>query len=194
MARASRYNSTFARALKRADAIAMNEHDPHSSPIKTPKQLVIVVVLAFVVPIAVILLITQLVTGVPHDTGGDAAVRARIAPVGTVEIAGTRQPGRRARAGGRRPRRRPPPGRSTARRSTTARASRATAPASPARRSSATRPAWAPRVAQGAAVLYDHAIKGYQGKAGVMPPKGGAMQLTDAQVKAAVDAMVAAAK
>ncbi|MCC2959981.1 c-type cytochrome [Massilia sp. IC2-278] len=53
--------------------------------------------------------------------------------------------------------------------------------------------AWAPRIQQGTAVLYDHAIKGFQGKAGVMPPKGGA-SAPDADVKAAVDFMVAAAR
>jgi cytochrome c5 len=54
--------------------------------------------------------------------------------------------------------------------------------------------AWAPRIAQGANVLYDHAIKGFQGKAGVMPAKGGNVSLSDAEVKAAVDYMVAGAK
>jgi cytochrome c5 len=53
--------------------------------------------------------------------------------------------------------------------------------------------AWAPRVKQGSAVLYDHAIKGYQGKAGMMPPKGGSTA-SDDDVKAAVDYMAAAAK
>lgn len=53
--------------------------------------------------------------------------------------------------------------------------------------------AWAPRIAQGKDVLYQHAINGFQGKAGVMPPKGGS-QAADADVKAAVDYMVAAAK
>lgn len=53
--------------------------------------------------------------------------------------------------------------------------------------------AWAPRIAQGSNVLYDHALKGFQGKAGVMPPKGGS-SAPDADVKAAVDYMVAAAK
>ena len=52
---------------------------------------------------------------------------------------------------------------------------------------------WAPRIAQGNAVLYEHALKGFQGKAGVMPPKGGS-SAPDADVKAAVDYMVAAAK
>jgi cytochrome c5 len=54
--------------------------------------------------------------------------------------------------------------------------------------------AWAPRVAQGKPTLYEHAIKGYQGKAGVMPAKGGNAALADADVKAAVDYMVAMIK
>lgn len=53
--------------------------------------------------------------------------------------------------------------------------------------------AWTARVAQGNPVLYEHAIKGFQGKAGVMPPKGGAA-VSDGDVKAAVDYMVAAVK
>ena len=47
--------------------------------------------------------------------------------------------------------------------------------------------AWAPRLAKGAATLYDHAIKGI----GVMPAKGGNSALADADVKAAVDYMMA---
>jgi len=54
--------------------------------------------------------------------------------------------------------------------------------------------AWAPRIAQGVNVLYTHALGGFQGKAGVMPAKGGNTSLPDADVKAAVDYMVAAAK
>jgi cytochrome c5 len=57
----------------------------------------------------------------------------------------------------------------------------------------ADRAAWAPRLAQGTTTLYDHAIKGFQGRAGVMPPKGGSAA-SDADVKAAVDYMVSAAK
>jgi cytochrome c5 len=54
--------------------------------------------------------------------------------------------------------------------------------------------AWAPRIAQGSATLYKHAIEGYQGKGGYMPPKGGRVDLTDDLVKAAVDHMVAKAQ
>jgi cytochrome c5 len=53
--------------------------------------------------------------------------------------------------------------------------------------------AWAPRIQQGQNVLYEHALKGFQGKAGVMPPKGGS-SAPDADVKSAVDYMVSAAK
>ncbi|HEY0844518.1 MAG TPA: c-type cytochrome [Noviherbaspirillum sp.] len=53
--------------------------------------------------------------------------------------------------------------------------------------------AWAPRIKQGDATLYDHAIKGFQGKTGVMPAKGGS-SASDAEVKAAVDYMVSASK
>jgi cytochrome c5 len=53
--------------------------------------------------------------------------------------------------------------------------------------------AWAPRIKQGQPTLYEHAIKGYQGKAGMMPPKGGSAA-SDDEVKAAVDYMAAAAK
>lgn len=50
--------------------------------------------------------------------------------------------------------------------------------------------AWAPRIAAGKATLYEHALKGFQGKTGVMPPKGGRTDLPDDLVKQAVDHMV----
>ena len=53
--------------------------------------------------------------------------------------------------------------------------------------------AWAARIGQGDAVMYEHAIKGFQGKTGFMPPKGGSTA-PDAEVKAAVDYMVVASK
>jgi cytochrome c5 len=53
--------------------------------------------------------------------------------------------------------------------------------------------AWADRIKQGSNVLYEHAIKGFQGKNGMMPPKGGSAA-SDEEVKAAVDYMAAAAK
>ena len=50
--------------------------------------------------------------------------------------------------------------------------------------------AWAARIAEGKATLYQHAINGYQGKTGVMPPKGGRTDVPDDLVKQAVDHML----
>jgi cytochrome c5 len=54
--------------------------------------------------------------------------------------------------------------------------------------------AWAPRIAQGADTLNTHALQGYQGKAGYMPPKGGRTDLSDQSVINAVDYIVAASQ
>lgn len=54
--------------------------------------------------------------------------------------------------------------------------------------------AWKDRMAKGLPTLYEHAIKGFQGKTGFMPPKGGNASLSDADVKAAVDYMVSKVK
>jgi cytochrome c5 len=50
--------------------------------------------------------------------------------------------------------------------------------------------AWAPRIAQGNDTLYMHAIQGFQGAAGFMPPKGGRVDLSDDEIRAAVDYLV----
>lgn len=54
--------------------------------------------------------------------------------------------------------------------------------------------AWAPRIAQGIEVLHEHSLTGFTGRTGVMPPKGGFANLSDDEVKAAVDYMVAQAQ
>ena len=54
--------------------------------------------------------------------------------------------------------------------------------------------AWAERIAQGIDTLHKHALEGFQGKKGFMPPKGGRTDLSDQSVINAVDYMVAAAK
>ena len=54
--------------------------------------------------------------------------------------------------------------------------------------------AWKDRIAQGNDTLYTHAIKGFQGKKGFMPAKGGNAALADADVKASVDYMVGQSK
>ncbi len=50
--------------------------------------------------------------------------------------------------------------------------------------------AWGPRIAQGKATLYKHAIEGFNGKAGVMPAKGGQASWPDDLIKQAVDHIV----
>jgi cytochrome c5 len=54
--------------------------------------------------------------------------------------------------------------------------------------------AWASRIAQGMDTLHKHAIEGYTGKSGVMPPKGGRTDLSDQSIINAVDYMVAQSK
>jgi len=65
--------------------------EEHSSPIKTPKQLIIVILLAFLVPIGLIVMLTQLVTGsagFSKDNPGmsDEAIAKRLKPVGEVVV------------------------------------------------------------------------------------------------------------
>ncbi|MCE9640195.1 MAG: c-type cytochrome [Betaproteobacteria bacterium] len=65
--------------------------EEHSSPIKTPKQLIIVILLSFLVPIGLIVMLSQLLTtGINTGKGNpaltDEAVAARIKPVGQVEV------------------------------------------------------------------------------------------------------------
>jgi len=50
--------------------------------------------------------------------------------------------------------------------------------------------AWVERVGQGMNLVISHALEGYSGSAGVMPPKGGRMDLSDEQVTNAVHFMV----
>ena len=53
---------------------------------------------------------------------------------------------------------------------------------------------WAKRIAKGVDTLYASAVNGTQTSAGVMPAKGGNPTLSNAEVKAAVDYMVARSK
>ncbi len=50
---------------------------------------------------------------------------------------------------------------------------------------------WSDRLAQGADVLKQHAVGGYTGASGFMPAKGGRMDLSDGEIEAAVDYMIA---
>jgi cytochrome c5 len=50
--------------------------------------------------------------------------------------------------------------------------------------------AWAARVAQGMDTLTEHALNGYTGDSGYMPPKGGQVNLSDDEVIAAIEYML----
>lgn len=75
-----------------SDAHDSHDHDgPHEGPIKTPKQLIVAVVLSFVVPIFAIVLLVMYVAADQRPAAGSTglepeAVARRIQPVGMVEI------------------------------------------------------------------------------------------------------------
>jgi cytochrome c5 len=149
----------------------MSEDHQHESPIKTPKQLAIVVALAFLVPITVIGLLSQLLTSSMTGTKEDeAARRMRIMPVGIVDVADPNAPhitlsGEQVFA------------------QVCKTCHEAGLAGAPKMGDSA---AWAPRIAQGANTLFKHAIAGFTGKTGMMPPKGGNPDLADDDVERAV--------
>lgn len=73
-----------------SDAQHIDNH-AHEGPIKTPKQLVATVVAAFVVPVIVIILLTNFVasdkkSGAGSDGMSPEAVALRIQPVGSIEL------------------------------------------------------------------------------------------------------------
>ncbi|RSE97747.1 c-type cytochrome [Achromobacter aegrifaciens] len=74
------------------------EHiEEHSSPIKTPKQLIVTIVLSFVIPIAIIILLVNMVvsgnkTGAGSDTLSQEAVAKRIAPVAGFQLVDANAP------------------------------------------------------------------------------------------------------
>jgi len=189
-------------------------HNEHESLIKTPKQLIAAVLAGFIIPIFIIVLLVQYVGSAPKTGAGSnaqspEAVAARIKPVADEGYTMVDAPAAQAAA--------PAPAASAPDAMAPAAAAPA-APAAPAKLAAdagkktyeaaciachgagiagapkfGDKAAWAPRIKQGKDVLYTHAIKGYQGKAGMMPAKGGS-SASDEEVKAAVDYMVAAGK
>ena len=148
-----------------------DEHDPHSSAIKTPKQLIVVVLLAFLVPITVMILLSQLFTSGTHDKKEDPQrVIDRIKPIGTVVIAEAT----------------PASGNMTGQQVFAQVCKTCHEPGIAGAPKAGNKSDWAPRIAEGEATLVSHAINGFQGKTGVMPPKGGNPSLTDDEVHRAV--------
>jgi cytochrome c5 len=147
----------------------VSEQDEHSSFIKTPQQLIITVLLAFLVPIIGIVLLVQLVTSQPSPDPGALApekVVARIQPVGRVEF------GQAGAAPGART------GEAIVKAvcATCHQTGVANAP------KIGDRSAWAAHIQHGLNDMVQTAIKGK----GAMPPKGGDASLTDEEVARAV--------
>ena len=147
----------------------------HESLIKTPKQLVTVLVLAFVVPIVVIVLFAQLATSgrnYDEDSKSPEAVAKRIKPVAEVNMGGPA--GQVLKTG-----------EEVYKSICTAchATGIAKAPKFGDRRD------WAPRIREGQKELVRVALKGE----GAMPPRGGAADLSDVEVERAVVYMANAA-
>lgn len=170
----------------------MSEHDEHSSFIKTPKQLITVVLLAFLVPIIGIVMLVQFVTDRPTADPAamtPEAVAARIHPVGRVVFAGTPEaaaegaapaaPVAVAKAG-------PPDGKKIY--EGTCVACHGTGAAGAPKFGD--KAAWAPRIATGMDTLLSVALHGK----GAMPPKGGNPALSEAEIRATIEYMVAHSK
>ena len=71
--------------------------DVHVSPIKTPKQLAVTVVLAFLIPIIIIIMLVNMVTsgtkvGAGSNTLSEEAVATRISPVARFELVDSNAP------------------------------------------------------------------------------------------------------
>ena len=66
-------------------------HEDHHSPIKTPKQLIVTIVLSFILPVIIIILLVNLVTtgdqvGAGSNTLTPEAIQKRIAPVAKLDL------------------------------------------------------------------------------------------------------------
>ena len=162
--------------------MSQNEHDAgHESPIKTPKQLITVIALAFLVPILIIVLLSQFVTNMRSVNLDSAAmtsdaVAKRLKPVGDVAFADA---GGEAAAG--------PKSGAEIYKSVCSACHDSGAAGAP---KAGDKAAWAPRLKSGANTLYASVLKGK----GAMPAKGGNAALADAEVKAAVDHLMSLAK
>lgn len=180
-----------------------NHSTGHSSAeseglIKTPTQLIVVVVLAFVVPIAAILAIVHFVAGSDksrtNPAMSDKAVAARIAPVGSTPeiekgpspLVPAPAPVAVAAAGAEGAK--PAAADGKAIYDANCQACHAAGVAGAPKLGD--KAAWAPRLGAGAAALTASAIKGKN----AMPAKGGNLSLADGDIKAAVEFMVAQSK
>ena len=144
----------------------------HSTPIKTPKQLITVIALSFIVPIVVIIMLAQLVTSgkrLDAETLAPEAVAARIQPVARVQFADAAPAGGGAAA------------KSGEEIYKTVCAACHTTGAAGAPKFG-DKAAWAPHIKEGLAALAKNAINGIR----AMPARGGNPNLSDLEVTRAV--------
>jgi cytochrome c5/cytochrome c551/c552 len=141
--------------------------DEHTSFIKTPRQLAIVIVIAFAVPITLIVLLSQLVTGVAPGGVPESQddVLKRILPVGQVTVAETSAQ-KDSQSG------------EQVYQTVCKTCHEAGLVGAPKLGDKA---AWAPRIKSGVDALYTSALKGKN----AMPPKGGNQNLTELEVERA---------
>lgn len=143
--------------------------EEHESPIKTPKQLIIVIVLAFVIPIAIAVVVSQLVTG-GRKQGDESAEKlaALIQPVARLQLA---KAGETAAQGSK-----------TGEQIVTTVCGACHTSGAAGAPKIGDNAAWAPRIALGLEALSKSAAAGK----GAMPPKGGAADLSDIELERAV--------
>jgi cytochrome c5 len=147
----------------------MAEHDEHSSFIKTPRQLITIVLLAFLVPIIGIVLLVHLVVDRPRADPSaltPEAVAARIQPVGKVEFGAAGASGGAAKSG---------------EDIVKEVCSACHVPGVANAPKLGDKAAWAPRLKQGVDGLLQSVVKGK----GAMPPRAGT-SLTDAELVNAI--------
>ena len=148
-------------------------HNEHESAIKTPKQLIAAIVAAILVPIIIIVLLVQYVTGDPKTGAGSdsqtpEAIAARIAPVADQGYTLKDANAPKQLASG-----------EDVYKGTCTNCHASGAAGSPKFGDAA---AWAPRIKQGYDTLLAHALAGKGG----MPAKGGNTDLDDVEVARAV--------
>ena len=167
---------------------AVSDHDQHSSFIKTPQQLIVVITAAFLVPIIGIVLMVQLVVSQPSADPSamtPESIAERLKPVGRIELGPVMQAAgpAAAKAGAKSG---PADGKTVY--DKTCVACHAVSVAGSPKLGDKT--AWAPRIKTGIASLVQSVTKGK----GAMPPKAGNLALTEAELKAAVEFMVSQSK
>lgn len=179
----------------------MSDTKENSSGIDTPKQLITVLLAAFVFPVTIVVLLAQLASGgISSDINDPAmsgeAIAKRLKPVGSLVLTSTlpQQAGEKLKEKASLTVAMLPGAVSgdTDKVKVVYTASCAACHASGAAGAPklGDKQAWAPRIKSGNETLYNSAIKGKK----AMPAKGGNVSLSDVDVMAVVDYMVSQAK